>query len=502
MVSSYRSQSDLNYSALVLDLTKQRDALLSALVASHSASNQGYQGNLQGDKGLSMSSTPTSTPIVSLAHSQSAQPTPSSPDVSPASSLPEENLHREAVVLSNLNVGIHEFLLRGRSNADSFTALFMLKFVRKTLGICTLKGFVLPHVPDVEIDDKEYLFPYFVETFPGNFHPHVVLRGVNNERTLDVVVESAVPPPYPFQRLDLPCFVDGVAASYFVEVTNWEQKSVVVTTPAHYVMADIGSSFFADGSFISLWAYVNDFKSYGNVPVADHVRNMEAVFNYSQRIGFSSMFVYLHPYFYVNFVNHASSMLLQRFADRSIFFYLVDGVPEFPRQPYKWREYYTAHALLAAWGHDVYLTLFDRDEVLGLPLRSNLTELVTTGCLKDASLIRLPMALKVAPAAAREENRDGDYLVLKEADPHASYTLGCNATIFNYKNLFHPNGTLWVNVHDGWSEPGFSDKKVTHDCAYYAHGLNYWAKRQSVADIERIWQCSIRDDKGWLWMYE
>jgi hypothetical protein len=160
------------------------------------------------------------------------------------------------------------------------------------------------------------------------------------------------------------------------------------------------------------------------------------------------------------------------------------------------------HAILAAWGNDIFFTNFDRDEVLGFPNPVNLKEVISTGCMKGASLIRLPMALKFTPAATLPENKDGDFFVLRKDATMTAYSVGCYATFFNPKNIFHPNGTLFVNIHDGRAEKGFEELTVSHDCAYYAHSVNYWAKRYSLHDVETgPWQCPIKNDSSWLWMY-
>jgi hypothetical protein len=112
------------------------------------------------------------------------------------------------------------------------------------------------------------------------------------------------------------------------------------------------------------------------------------------------------------------------------------------------------------------------------------------------------MALKFAPASLNPANKDGDYIVLRnEAQLHSAFTVGCFPPIYNYKNIFHPNGTLWVNIHGGQAEAGYSDRIITHECGFHAHLINYWVKRHSVALLESDYKCFLQDDSTWLWMY-
>ncbi len=324
---------------------------------------------------------------------------------------------------------------------------------------------------------------------------------IKNPKTVFFLKLVFPPPPYPFERLDIPCFIDGEPVSYFIEIADWKQTTTAVTTPAHYIAADISSHFFSDKGFFTLWAYVNDFKNVG-IPIQDHIRTIERVYNHSQRIGFTGMFLYMHPSFFGQIIAHATTTLLDHFADRSIFFFIVDSVPEYPNNKRAWWEYSQDHALLAAWGNDVYLTNFDRDEVLGLPQRINLRELVTTGCMRDAALIRTPVGFKFAPASLNPANKDGDFIVLRnEANLHSAFTIGCFPPNINYKNIFHPDGTLWINIHGGQAEAGYSDRIVSVECVFHAHLINYWAKRYDADLLDSVYKCTLQNDSTWLWMY-
>jgi hypothetical protein len=419
-------------------------------------------------------------------------------------------------VVHNDMLGIHEFIIRGSIQGSDgslrpIVPLVTLKWLPINDTFCRMRGVILVNIPE----NHPVIFG---ESFrsDNSWLPQISLvtdEEHKEKSKYDLKLASTQRVPYLIEHDALPCFTDknkdsiGLQPlSYEFVIHNWVSNTRKVLTPATTMFVDHSSMIFrGNKSFHSLLAFT-DFEVKAE-DIKYHMYNLASSVNYNDRQGFTNSLFYLNGKLFAYLYRMPAFLHLLR--SKKLFVYVFSGMPMYPRDLYAWREYIFNHARLAAWGNDVYLTALDRDEVLAIPYKTTLYEMVTTGCLKDLSYVDLIMAIVLHPKS--QANRVADKLVLEEMEPRikknffSQYTLTCmctNKTLCNPKGIFHPEGTLWNSIHDGRVRPGYKTAYVSSECAYHAHARNFWRFRMDNEKARSMLECSIQNDTKWLYMYD
>jgi hypothetical protein len=306
------------------------------------------------------------------------------------------------VVTNNL-LGIHEFLMRGSifqidvNQNLSLIPLLQLKWLQLNATHCRFRGFMLPTIPEnhcVACEGGGESFRGFLKTWV----PQIVMKNIltDDEIPISIGMEYLEQAPYTLEETEVACVENNAAVSYQFIIKNWISSTINIVTPLYSIKLDRSKEVFVGNkSFHALWAFT-DFRQSNSIKnkIEYHFLNLKTSLDYSLRQGFSNYILYLHPTLFNELLNFPQFKLFME--SKKVFVFLFDRYPMYPLDPYAWRQYTFQHALLGAWGNDVYFTSFDKDEVLGVPSKTTLFELATSGCLKEKTFYRLPMTLNYA----------------------------------------------------------------------------------------------------------